>query len=222
MRGYHGGEIVDLLAGGSHGWKPVDETVLVPPVTREKIARNAAVISACAIGIGKAVMRPDAFQRRRSHRAKKPLQHTVIRLADATNIAVTPGLPCDPLDHVMHILVIVPAEKLEVPAGATTAANVHVHVRVTLLDVEFDRPGLTPQELRAGRKYVVVEAIRRGCEQGGKAPAAFRRVDRDANLYAIAHCNHCHVWGRRCTHYAFSSVPTLSEGVENRLPAAPK
>src|SRR4029077_21023277 len=62
VRSDQGAQIGFLIARRTVGGKAVDETVLIPPVTREEIARDAAVIASGAIKIGQAVMRGDAGQ----------------------------------------------------------------------------------------------------------------------------------------------------------------
>ena len=50
------------------------------------------MVGAGAVGVAEAVMRAEAGERRRRQRAHEPLQHAEIRLADAADLAVRPGL----------------------------------------------------------------------------------------------------------------------------------
>jgi hypothetical protein len=65
MRGEHSGEVSVLLARWPARRKAIDEAVLIPPIAGEKIARDAAVIAAGAVGVGQPVMRGKAGERRR-------------------------------------------------------------------------------------------------------------------------------------------------------------
>ena len=76
-----------------------------------------------------------------------------------------PGLPADPFDHVDIVLAArCGSRKPNSPPERAAAAHVHVDIDVALADVEIDRAGLAPQELRAGGQAIVVEPIGR-CAQ---------------------------------------------------------
>ena len=117
------------------------------------------MIGARSLNIGKTVMSGDAFECRRRYRTEEPLQHAVIGLADAADIAVAPGLTCNPFDHVDHVLHIVVVEKAKLAAEATRTTHVHVHINVALAEVKIDRAGFAPQKLRACGQAVVIEPI---------------------------------------------------------------
>src|SRR5436305_8875938 len=102
-------------------------------------------------------MRPETGERRRRHRAHEPLQHAEIGLTDAAHLAVAPGLRAYPFDHIVKIVLIVAAEKVEAAAGAPAAAHVHLNEGVAVLGIEIDRPRLAPEKLRTGGENVVVE-----------------------------------------------------------------
>jgi hypothetical protein len=186
MRGKHSGEIGVLLARWTAGREAVDEAILVPPVAGKEIARNAAVITAGAVGIRQSVMRADAGERRRRQRAHEPLQHAKIRLADAADFARAPRLLSDPFDHVVKVVLLAAAHKFKLTAGAAAAAHVHMHVGVALLDVPFDRSGLAPQELCARRKTIVIEAIGRRPQQRRIRTGAIRPIDAHTDRRSVA------------------------------------
>src|SRR5512143_3208457 len=155
MRGDQLRQIGFLIARRTAGRKSIDKTILVPPVAREKIARDAAMIDAGAVSVGQAVMRRDASQRWGCKRTHEPLQHAKIRLANAADFPAAPRLPTNPFDDVVEILLFTAPEKLELTARPAAAANVHVNVGVALLDVPLDRPRFPPEKLRTCRQAVV-------------------------------------------------------------------
>src|SRR5436305_8680892 len=104
MRGNHGREVGVLIARRTTGRIAVNESVLIPPVSREEVAGDSAVMGAGAIDVAQPVMGSEAGERGRRHRAHEPLQHAEVRLADAANSAVAPGLTTDPFDDVVEIL----------------------------------------------------------------------------------------------------------------------
>ena len=164
----------------------VDDAVLVPPVARDELAGDAALVAGSAVRIVQPVVGAEAGERRRRHDAHPPLRHAEIRLAQAADFSVGPRLRRKPLDHVVQIALLVRPEKLELSARRARAADVHVHVGIALLHIEIDRAGLAPEELRSRRQHIVVVAVRRGREQRGIAAAAFGRIDRGADLRAVA------------------------------------
>jgi hypothetical protein len=109
------------------------------------------------------------------------LHHAEIGLADAADFAVRPWLRADPFDRVVEIVLLAAAEEFEGPSGPAAAAHVHVHIGVALLDIPFDRPGFAPEELRASRQAIVVEAIGRCAEQRGIGAGAVRPIDARAD-----------------------------------------
>ena len=192
MRADHRIEVGFLHARrGAVRRKAVDDAVLVPPVAGNELARDAAGVAGGAVGIVEAVVGAEARERRRLHDAHPPLRHAEVRLADAADLAVRPRLCRDPLDHVVEVALLVRAEELEVAARLPRAAHVHMDVRVALLDVELDRPGLAPEKLRAGGKRVVVVAVGRCGEERRETAAPFGRVDGDADLSAVANGDRC-------------------------------
>ncbi len=185
MLGEHAREVGVLIARRAARRIAIDETVLIPPVTGKEIARDAAMVGAGAVGVRQSVMRAETGERRRRQRAHEPLQHAEIRLTDAADLVVRPGLRADPFDHVVKIVLLAAAEKFELSAGAAAAAHVHVDVGIALLDIPFDRPGLAPQELRARRQTVVVEAIGRRRQQRRIRAGAVRPVDARTDRGAV-------------------------------------
>jgi hypothetical protein len=130
-----------------------------------------------------------AGERGRLQDAHPPLRHAEVRLAESAHLAVGPRLLGDPLDHVVQIFLLVGPEKLEVAPRLPGATHIHMDVRVALLHVEIDRPGLAPQELRAGRQRVVVIAIGRRREQHGEWSRPVGHVERDRDLDAVVNAN---------------------------------
>src|SRR6185369_9829282 len=97
--------------------------------------------------------------------------------AEAPHLAVRPGLPGDPLDRVVEVVLFVRAEQLELAPRLAAAAHIHMDVRIALLYVEFDRPGFAPQELRTRGQHVVVVTVRRSSEKGRKTAGGFGSID---------------------------------------------
>src|SRR5262249_27757851 len=146
-------EVAGLLASVlAVRWKAVDDAVLVPPVAPEEIAKNAALVDRRAVGIGEAVERGDAGERRRLRGRHPPLQHAEVGLPHAADLAVRPRLAADPFDDVVEIPLLVAVEKAEFAARLAAAAHVHVGIDVAVREIEGDRPGLAPEELRARRQ----------------------------------------------------------------------
>src|SRR5207248_1058580 len=80
----------------------IDDAILIPPIAAEKIAENAALIDGGAVRIVQPIERGDAGQRWRFPNRHPPLQHAEIRLADAADFAIRPGLMTQPFDDVVE------------------------------------------------------------------------------------------------------------------------
>jgi hypothetical protein len=89
------------------------------------------------------------------------LQHAKVGLANAANLAAAPGLPADPFNGVVKILLLGAAEKFEPAAGTAAAPHVHVDISVALFDVPLDSGGPAPTNFSARRKAAVVATV--GC-----------------------------------------------------------
>src|SRR6516165_6376673 len=98
------------------GGMPVDDAVLVPPITAEEVSEYSALIHRSAIGIVHAVEGRDARKRRRLLNRHPPLQHAEIGLADAADFAVRPGLMSEPFDDVVKVLLLVAVEQPKLTA----------------------------------------------------------------------------------------------------------
>src|SRR3954466_5744047 len=82
--------------GAARG-KAVDDAVLVPPVAGNELTGDAPGVAGGAIRIVEAVGGAEAGERGRLHDAHPPLRHAEVRLAEAADLAVGPGLLGDPL-----------------------------------------------------------------------------------------------------------------------------
>ena len=196
-------EVVLLLARMlAVGGVPVDDAVLVPPVGAEEIAEHAALVDRGAVEVVHAVERRDAFQRRRLLDRHPPLRHAEVGLADAADLAARPRLVAEPFDHVVQVLLLGAVEQAEFAARLAAAAHVHVGVDVAVRQIELDRAGLAPQELRTRRQRVVVIAIGRRRKQHRKRPVALRHVERDGDFDAVVdadfHFTGLKLRGHRC------------------------
>ena len=167
----------------------IDDAILVPPIASEEIAENAALINRGAVWIVQAVERGDAGERRRLLDRHPPLRHAEIGLADAADLAVRPGLAAEPFDDVVKVFLLVAVEQAEFAARLAAAADVHVGVDVTVLQIKLDRAGFAPEELRRGRQRIVVVAVRRRRQQHRKPALALRHVQRDRDLHAVMHAD---------------------------------
>src|SRR5438552_17405909 len=90
------------------GGKTVDDAVLVPPVAREELPGDAALVARGAVGIVQSVVGAKARERRRRDDAYPPLRHAAVRLAEAADLAVRPGLRRNPLAHILDIVLLIP------------------------------------------------------------------------------------------------------------------
>src|SRR5262245_17147494 len=182
------GLLMRMLAVGGVA---VDDAVLIPPITAEEIAEDAALIDRGAIRIVQPVESSDTGKRRRFLDRHPPLQHAEIGLAHAADLAVRPGLAAKPFDDVVKIFLFVAVEKAEFAAGFAAAAHVHLRVDIAALDIESDRPGLAPEKLRARRQSVVVVAIGRSRKHDRKRPAAIWHIERHRDLDAVMDADLC-------------------------------
>ena len=154
-----------------------------------ELARNAARIGDAGVSIDQPVIRGDAGEMRRVLRRHEPLRHRVVRLPDAADLAVRPRLLRNPFDHVEEVGLFLAVEEAVLAVRTAGAAHVHMHERITVIEVPLDRTGLTPQELRRRRQQVVVEPVRRRGEERRVASRVRRQVDRDGDGRPIAHAD---------------------------------
>src|SRR5262245_32675181 len=89
-------------------------------------------------------------------------------------------MSADPFDEVVKVPMFATTEKFILAPGMAAATVVHMNIGVALLDVPCDWTGLAPKILRACRKTVVVEPIRRRSQQGGIRARAIGAIDAGA------------------------------------------
>jgi hypothetical protein len=94
-------------------------------------------------------------------------------------------LPANPFNHVVKILLFVPAKKFKLATRAAATAHVHMDIGVALLDVPFDWPGLAPEKC-ACRKIVVVEPVRRRTKQSRIGTRSIGAINTRAYQRAVA------------------------------------
>src|SRR5260221_3534766 len=84
---------------------------------------------------------------------------------------------CDPSDGIVEVVLLFRAQETELAPRLAAAAHVHMYIRVTLLYVEFDRPGFAPQELRTRGQSVVVVPIGRGGKKSWETAGGLGGID---------------------------------------------
>src|SRR4029077_11845419 len=99
-------------------------------------------------GIVQAVEGGDAGKRQRLLNRHPPLQHAEIRLPDAADFTVRPGLAAEPFDDVVEVSLFIAVEEAEFAPRLAAAAHIHLRIDIAALDIESDRAGLAPEKLR--------------------------------------------------------------------------
>src|SRR5215204_6763133 len=132
----------------------IEKAQLIVP-GRLKATENAAVITAIAIAVDRAVVRHNAGEMRRVEDAHPPLRDRVIRLSDAANLSGAPGLPRDPFDQLVVVLHLSAVVVAELAFGLARTAYIGVHIGVALAHIPFDRSGLALRKNRIRRCEIV-------------------------------------------------------------------
>ena len=91
----------------------------------------------------------DRLEMRRLHRRSRELSHREVADAEHANIAVAPGLDCDPFDEVVKILPLLLVEQRIVSARAASAAGVDDEVGVAARNEEIGCAGFYEAERSA-------------------------------------------------------------------------
>src|SRR5262249_51771954 len=106
---------------------------VVPEV--KELPRYAARKRRSPIGIPEAIVGRDALQMRWPLDRHEPLRHGVVGLSNASDVAVRPSLRCNPLDGVKQVALLDLVQESILTVGTPGAANIHVHIRITLVNV---------------------------------------------------------------------------------------
>ena len=117
------------------------------------------------------------FQMGISHGGGLPLDDAAIGAADHADLAVAPGLPGDPIDGVVAVVLLLP-ERIEHAFGFVTPADVLGHHGVAAV-----HEGLIE------RCDIGALAVRGALKDGGKMLAAGREKDIGGKADAVAHGN---------------------------------